>query len=1084
MHCTINEKVLIKGHKNFLITHSHLKPIFFRPMKIINYFLATAALLYAASATAQQYVSPAGNVALGKNAVSSTGTAELAFDNNEGTRWESSQIDGQWIYVDLEADYALDQLQLVWEGAYAKHYKIFVASELTAEMTDELADDDTANDFSNTGWTLAAEVNEQLEGFPYTYNVDLNAGSHGRYVALQTIERGTPYGTSLYEFRVKSFGEYIADGADEISNIFVTVAPTEIYATETATLSTAAINGKNFRVGDAEINYTSSPEGLMFEGNTVSGTTAGTYTITAASGEISASCELTILDTPTLAGLVIDVDNEQGSTAETYAFTVTATNQFGDPYTEEFEKEWIVEGSWDGNNLTVTSRGKYSVQLKSGDITSNTVTIDVLADGQNLALNKTVASSTEGSTNPQNAIDGNEGTQWEYAEPADAVDHTYDAEIIIDLGDNYDINCIHAVWEGASAADYTVTFSTDNSQWTEPTPAFTVTGGVGMINPRHDWLTQEESINARYVKLHSTKAATQYGIKLKELEVYSNGELAPAQLKAIAITADNTGAFIGDDTSGINFTLSLIDQYGTAYTLSPEESAEAQWVLSGGTMSETNQFSAEAAGRYTVKYAVGELESNEIAITYAYAGQNIVAIDGTVISSTEGSTNQEAAIDGNEGTQWEMPQPQEAVNNGDGTYTYDAEIVVDLGAAYDINCLRILWEGAAAADYTATFSTDNSTWSEPTDGFTLTGGTGMATRYDWLSQSETVNAQYVKIHATKAATGYGMKIKEIEAYSFDDLAGTLNEIKVSAEKSVGHANDEYPLTVQLLNIFGNEFVPAEESAESASWVADGGEITDGTFRATEKGSYEIYYKFGETVSNTVTIEIVASGENIVPAWGRIISQTDGATRSAENAIDGNTGTDWFITGANGAQEFEAEFVYHFNLQVGNAAKVDALHFNFEGANSCKYDVYYSLTGEDDDWTLWASFEEEPNVAARQDWLYRDELVEMNYVKFVSHKVANGEYGLRLFEMEAYGEDNDLSSGVETISAGTGSIYMAGDKIILPAVMDEVLVYNISGTLAATAENTDRINASTLADGIYIVKTTDADGNTITAKVIK
>ena len=1060
-------------------------------MKIINYFLATAALLYAASATAQQYVSPAGNVALGKNAVASTGTAGLAFDNNEGTRWESSQIDGQWIYVDLEADYALDQLQLVWEGAYAKHYKIFVASELTAEMTDELADDDTANDFSNIGWTLAAEVNEQLEGFPYTYNVDLNAGSHGRYVALQTIERGTPYGTSLYEFRVKSFGEYIADGADEISNIFVTVAPTEIYATETATLSTAAINGKNFRVGDAEINYTSSPEGLMFEGNTVSGTTAGTYTITAASGEISASCELTILDTPTLAGLVIDVDNEQGSTAETYTFTITATNQFGDPYTEEFEKEWIVEGpvegSWDGNNLTVTSRGKYSVQLKSGDITSNTVTIDVLADGQNLALNKTVASSTEGSTNPQNAIDGNESTQWEMPQPQDAVDngdntYSYDAEIVVDLGQNFDVNCVHIVWEGAAAADYTVTFSTDNSNWSEPAEAFTVTGGAG-IATRNDWLTQDESIAARYVKVHSTKAATNYGVKIKEIEVYSNGELAPAQLKAIAITADNTGAFIGDDTSGINFTLTLTDQYGAAYTLSPEESAEARWILSGGAMSETNRFSAETAGRYTARYAVGELESNEIAVTYAYDGQNIVSINGTVVSSTEGSTGQENAIDGNEGTQWEMPQPQDAVNNGDGTYSYDAEIVVDLGAAYDINCLRIVWEGAAAADYTATFSTDNATWSEPAGGFTLTGGKGMSIRYDWLSQSKAVNARYVKLHSTKAATGYGVKIKEIEVYSFNDLANSLNRINISAEKNIGHVDDEYPLTVQLLNIFGNEFIPADGS-EGASWIADGGEISDNVFRATEKGSYEISYKYNEVTSDIITIDIVASGENIVPAWGRIISQTDGATRGAENAIDGNTGTDWFITGANGAQEFEAEFVYHFNLQVGDAAKVDALHFNFEGANSCKYDVYYSLTGEDDEWTLWASFEEEPNVAARQDWLYLDELVEMNYVKFVSHKVANGEYGLRLFEMEAYGEDNDLSSGVETISVDNGNIYMVGNEIILPAVMDKVLVYNISGTLAATAANTVSIDATNLADGIYIVKATDADGRTITAKVIK
>ena len=500
-------------------------------------------------------------------------------------------------------------------------------------------------------------------------------------------------------------------------------------------------------------------------------------------------------------------------------------------------------------------------------------------------------------------------------------------------------------------------------------------------------------------------------------------------------------------------------------------------------MSETNRFSAETAGRYTARYAVGELESNEIAVTYAYDGQNIVSINGTVVSSTEGSTGQENAIDGNEGTQWEMPQPQDAVNNGDGTYSYDAEIVVDLGAAYDINCLRIVWEGAAAADYTATFSTDNATWSEPAGGFTLTGGKGMSIRYDWLSQSKAVNARYVKLHSTKAATGYGVKIKEIEVYSFNDLANSLNRINISAEKNIGHVDDEYPLTVQLLNIFGNEFIPADGS-EGASWIADGGEISDNVFRATEKGSYEISYKYNEVTSDIITIDIVASGENIVPAWGRIISQTDGATRGAENAIDGNTGTDWFITGANGAQEFEAEFVYHFNLQVGDAAKVDALHFNFEGANSCKYDVYYSLTGEDDEWTLWASFEEEPNVAARQDWLYLDELVEMNYVKFVSHKVANGEYGLRLFEMEAYGEDNDLSSGVETISVDNGNIYMVGNEIILPAVMDKVLVYNISGTLAATAANTVSIDATNLADGIYIVKATDADGRTITAKVIK
>ena len=70
-------------------------------MRIKNYFLAGAALLAVGTINAQEYVSPAENVAVGKTAVASTGTASMAFDDNEGSRWESSQIDGQCIYVYL-----------------------------------------------------------------------------------------------------------------------------------------------------------------------------------------------------------------------------------------------------------------------------------------------------------------------------------------------------------------------------------------------------------------------------------------------------------------------------------------------------------------------------------------------------------------------------------------------------------------------------------------------------------------------------------------------------------------------------------------------------------------------------------------------------------------------------------------------------------------------------------------------------------------------------------------------------------------------------------------------------------------------
>ena len=812
-------------------------------MRIKNYFLAGVALIAAGTINAQEYVSPAENVAVGKAAVASTGTASMAFDDNTDTRWESSQIDGQWIYVDLGKDYAIDQLQLVWEGAYAKQYKIFVASELTEEMTAELSDDDLSNDFQ-TGWTEAASVNEELSGFPYTQNVDVKAGTYGRYVALQTVERGTNYGTSLWEFRVKSFGEYVADGAETASKMFVSANPTEIYTGETATLSPAVINGKNLRIENAEVAYSVSPaDGLSIESNIATGVASGNYTVTATSGSVSANCTITVREEPVLASIEITADKTQGSTNDTYTFTVNGKNQFGEPFTVE-NKEYSADGAgnatFDGDKMTVDARGQYIVTLKSGDVTSNAVTINVVAEGANLALGKTIVSSTEGSENPQNAVDGNEGTMWITNQPSDAVagDGTtfiYDAEIVVDLGEEYDVNCVHTYWEGASSADYTVTFSTDNSVWSEPTEAFTFTDGAGMQN-RHDWLMQEEAVKARYVKVHSTRAATGYGVKIRELEVYSNSPLAPAELRHIEIAADATAGHVD---SNYNFTVAMTDQYGKAYTLTPEEQAE--WVVSGGAMT-GNAFKADAKGAYTVKYKVGEIESNEVTINIVAEGENILA-GKTIVSTSEG---------------------------------------------------------------------DN--------------------------------------------------------YQID--------------------------------------------------------------------------------------------------------------RPAANVIDGNDGSDWFIKDVNNSTTFTAEFVADF----GDVANVDAVHLHFEGANSCDYKILFST--DNVEFTPWKSYSAEPKVENRHDWLYAETTTPVRYIKFVSNEVSNGGYGLRLFEVEAYGEDNGhLAGGIEDINVN-GNIYLAGDVVVMPVVMSKAMVFSASGAMVATADNADQINVSGLQSGMYIVKAVDAEGNAYTAKIAK
>ena len=806
-------------------------------MRIKNYFLAGAALLAVGTINAQEYVSPAENVAVGKTSTASSGTASSAFDDNTGTRWESSQIDGQWIYVDLGKDYAIDQLQLVWEGAYAKQYKIFIASELTEEMTAELSDDDLSNDFQ-TGWTEAASVNEELSGFPYTQNVDVKAGTYGRYVALQTVERGTNYGTSLWEFRVKSFGEYVVDGAETASKMFVLANPTEIYTGETATLSPAVINGKNFRIADAEVEYSVEPaQGLTIKGNVATGAASGEYVVTAASGSVSANCTITVREEPVLTSIEITADKTQGSTNDTYTFTVNGKNQFGESFPVN-DKVYSADGAgnatFDGDKMTVDARGQYIVTLKSGDVTSNSVTIDVVAEGQNLALGKTIVSSTEGPENPQNAVDGDEDTMWIANQPADAEkgegdSWIYDAEIVVDLGEEYDVNCVHTYWEGASSADYTVTFSTDNSVWSEPTEAFTFTNGAGMQN-RHDWLMQDEAVKARYVKVHSTRAATGYGVKIRELQVYSNSPLAPAELRHIEA---------GHVESNYNFTVTMTDQYGETYTLAPDETAE--WVVSGGAMT-GNAFKADAKGAYTVKYKVGEIESNEVTINIVAEGENILA-GKTIVSTSEG---------------------------------------------------------------------DN--------------------------------------------------------YQID--------------------------------------------------------------------------------------------------------------RPASNAIDGNDGSDWFIKDVNNSTEFTAEFVADF----GDVANVDAVHLHFEGANSCDYEILFS---EDNvEFTQWKSYSAEPKVENRHDWLYAETTTPVRYIKFVSNEVSNGGYGLRLFEVEAYGEDNGhLAGGIEDINVN-GNIYLAGDVVVMPVVMSKAMVFSASGAMVATADNADQINVSGLQSGMYIVKAVDAEGNAYTAKIAK
>src|SRR5690606_25382489 len=95
-------------------------------------------------------------------------------------RWASTMgRDGEWIYVDLGASYAIDRVRLSWETAYAKSYLIQVSNDAKT-------------------WTTIYQTSNGDGKIDDLKGLDGN----GRYVRMVGLERGYPAGFSLWSMEV------------------------------------------------------------------------------------------------------------------------------------------------------------------------------------------------------------------------------------------------------------------------------------------------------------------------------------------------------------------------------------------------------------------------------------------------------------------------------------------------------------------------------------------------------------------------------------------------------------------------------------------------------------------------------------------------------------------------------------------------------------------------------------------------------------------------------------------------------------------------------------------------------------------
>jgi len=175
-------------------------------------------------------------------------------------------------------------------------------------------------------------------------------------------------------------------------------------------------------------------------------------------------------------------------------------------------------------SASVDEEGYASIKLKPGQ--SGTCKVEIIAEDTggakrslellvfvydpnkgNLALfKKAISQSDEGDTTAITFInDGLDDTRWSSA-------WADDQWMYIDLGAIYPVKKFILKWETAFGLAYEILVSTDNKTWQ-----------TVFVEKNGDGKTDEITINpikARYVKLHGTKRATEWGFSLWEFEVY------------------------------------------------------------------------------------------------------------------------------------------------------------------------------------------------------------------------------------------------------------------------------------------------------------------------------------------------------------------------------------------------------------------------------------------------------------------------------------------------------------------------------------------------------------------------------------
>ena len=243
-----------------------------------------------------------------------------------------------------------------------------------------------------------------------------------------------------------------------------------------------------------------------------------------------------------LTSIQLTAPSKIAKVGEGIALTAKALDQNGAEMeaTINYEITPADAGAVTNGNYVPAKVGNASIVAKSGTVASPAIEVFGY-EGNNLVLstnlvndNKIIAQvavDPNGSANDAFfAVDGNDGSVWQGSltngTADDEASRTYDAWFVADMGAFYSIDLITIHFEGACSQEYHVDFGVDTTNWAL---GYNYVGAAG-INGRTDMLSAAElnnNLKARYVRFWSTKAGTQWGMKVFEFQVFGREWIAP-----------------------------------------------------------------------------------------------------------------------------------------------------------------------------------------------------------------------------------------------------------------------------------------------------------------------------------------------------------------------------------------------------------------------------------------------------------------------------------------------------------------------------------------------------------------------------